>query len=150
MKNLLLLLMIAFTLVSCESKKSITDDISKLKIDRISLRNSVDSLNNSKDEKTAQISVLNEKIKELGIYASGKTPKYILTLHLKQTHFSLSITKHIKDAANAIDFELPVDKDFYNSVEIGTNIVDEFRTGSLILSGSFGDWEMTVKGKNIK
>ena len=150
MKNLLLLLMIAFTLVSCESKKSITDDISKLKIDRISLRNSVDSLNNTKDEKTAQISVLNEKIKELGIYASGKTPKYILTLHLKQTHFSLSITKHIKDAANAIDFELPVDKDFYNSVEIGTNIVDEFRTGSLILSGSFGDWEMTVKGKNIK
>lgn len=51
---------------------------------------------------------------------------------------------------NAIDFEIPVDKDFYNSVSIGTDIVDEFRTGSFVLKGSFGSWEMSVKGKEIR
>ncbi len=77
-------------------------------------------------------------------------PKYILKLHLKQTHFSLSISKHIKDAMNAMDFEMPVDKEFYESVSIGTDIVNNFRVGSCILYGSFGDWKMTVKGKEMR
>lgn len=79
-----------------------------------------------------------------------KPLKYILKIRLKQAHFSLSIKKHIKDAVNAIDFEIPVDKEFYNSVSKGTEIIDDFRFGSLVLSGSFGDWEMTVKDKEIR
>lgn len=82
--------------------------------------------------------------------AQGRTPKYILKLHLKQSHFSLSIKKHIADAVNAIDFEMPVDKEFYDSVKVGSEIVDEFRAGSFFLKGSFGDWEMTVKDKEIR
>ena len=81
---------------------------------------------------------------------SGKPPKYILKLRLKQAHFSLSIKKHIKDAVNAIDFEMPVDKEFYDSVSNGTEIIDKFRFGSFVLGGSFGDWEMTVKGKEVR
>ena len=81
---------------------------------------------------------------------AGKPPKYILKLRLKQAHFSLSISKHIKDAVNAIDFEMPVDKEFYDSVSKGTEIIDKFRFGSFVLGGSFGDWEMTVKGKEVR
>lgn len=81
---------------------------------------------------------------------SSKSPKYILKLRLKQSHFSLSIKKHIKDAVNAIDFEMPVDKEFYDSVSEGTEIIDKFRFGSFVLGGSFGDWEMTVKGKEVR
>lgn len=135
--------------VSCETQNSINSDITKLKAERKELTNQVDSLNVNILNLNSDILSLSEKFKELTIYEE-RTPKYILKLHLKQSHFSLSITKHIKDAANAIDFELPVDKDFYDSVKVGTNIVDEFRTGSFILSGSFGDWEMTVKGKEIR
>lgn len=83
----------------------------------------------------------------------GKTPiktKYILKLRLKQSHFSLSIKKHIKDATNAIEFEIPVDKEYFDSVKEGDAIVDNFRFGSFVLYGSFGDWEMTVKEKIVK
>ena len=74
----------------------------------------------------------------------GKLDYEIIDLHLRQTHISLSISKHIKDAVNAIDFELPVDKEFYDKVKIGSEIVDEFRMGSLVLSGSFRSCDIFI------
>ena len=50
---------------------------------------------------------------------------------------------------NAIEFELPVDREFYHSVSQNQSIVDEFRHGSMILRGSFGSWKMTVINKRI-
>lgn len=94
--------------------------------------------------------LLVEQLNALKNGDSAKAPKYILKLRLKQAHFSLSIKKHIKDAVNAIDFEMPVDKEFYDSVSEGTEIIDKFRFGSFVLGGSFGDWEMTVKGKEVR
>ena len=94
--------------------------------------------------------LLVEQLNALKAGGSSKAPKYILKLRLKQAHFSLSIRKHIKDAVNAIDFEMPVDKEFYDSVSEGTEIIDKFRFGSFVLGGSFGDWEMTVKGKEVR
>ena len=99
-----------------------------------------------KKENTA----LTAQVQSLKTGGTTKGPKYILKIRLKQSHFSLSIKKHIKDAVNAIEFELPVDKEFYDSVSEGTELVDKFRFGSLILTGSFGDWEMKVKNKEIR
>lgn len=93
---------------------------------------------------------LNAQIDSLKAGAQTQSVKYILKLLLKQAHFSSSIKKYIKDAVNSIDFEMPVDKEFYDSVKVGTEIIDDFRFGSLVLSGSFGDWEMTVKEKIIR
>ncbi|WP_428656418.1 hypothetical protein [Runella sp.] len=93
---------------------------------------------------------LKAQVQELTATQSEKKLKYILKIRLKQANFSLSIKKHIKNAINAVDFELPVDKDFYDSVSEGTEIVDKFRFGSFVLYGSFGDWEMTVKDKQIR
>lgn len=146
--ELIALIIVMFT--SCESKEKVQSDINNLRAQRTSLQEEVRGLSSSKDYKEVEISKLNEKLKELKIYESGKTPKYILKIHLKQSHISLSISKHLKDALNAIDFELPVDKDFYNSVSAGTQIVNEFRTGSLVLYGSFGSWEMSVTNKEIR
>jgi len=87
---------------------------------------------------------------QLDLLNAAKKPKYILKLKLKQASFSLSVKKHIRNAINAIEFELPVDKDFYDSVSEGTEIVDKFRFGSLVLYGTLGDWEMTVRGKEIR
>ncbi len=141
-------------LSSCENKQKIKDQldisISHLEQERNSVSQEIYSINSEISSKRDELTKLNEQLKEAHILTSGKTPKYILKIHLKQSHFSLSIAKHVKDAMNAIDFELPVDKDFYNSVTEGTKIQDRFRWGSLILSGSLGDWNMTVKGKEIR
>lgn len=94
--------------------------------------------------------LLTAQVKALKEGGTAKSPKYFLKLRLKQSHFSLSIKKHIKDAVNSIEFELPVDKEFYDSVSEGTEIIDKFRFGSFVLYGSLGDWEMTVKGKEVR
>ena len=140
----------AALLMSCESKQEVQGDIDQLRKQRENLQTEITGFNYSITSKTEEVAALNEKLKELKLIESGKIPKYVLKLHLKQSHFSLSIKKHIKDAMNALDFEMPVDKEFYNSVSIGTQIVDNFRVGSLILYGSIGDWEMSVKGKEIR
>ena len=90
------------------------------------------------------------QVRALKSGSSTKPIKYILKIRLKQANFTLNIKKHIQNAVNSIDFEIPVDKEFYDSVSKGTEIIDDFRFGSLILSGSFGDWEMTVKDKEIR
>ena len=105
-----------------------------------------EELENLKKENAA----LAAQVKALKEGANAKGPKYMLKLRLKQSHLSLSIKKHIKDAVNAVEFELPVDQEFYDSVSEGTEIIDKFRFGSMVLYGTLGDWEMTVKQKYIK
>lgn len=145
-----LYVMLAVVLSSCESQQDVQNDIERLKNERITVQQEVQNLSNSKSHKQKEIVLLDEKLKELKIYNSGRTPHYILKIRLKQSRVSLDIGKHIKDGMNAIEFELPVDKDFYNSVSVGTKITDEFRTGSFILNGSFSSWDMTVKGKVVR
>lgn len=76
--------------------------------------------------------------------------KYVVTFEIKQSHFSLDITKHIKDAMNAIEIEIPVDKEYYDNVDVGDTINNDFRVGSMVMKGSFGSWDVTVKGKDIR
>jgi hypothetical protein len=90
---------------------------------------------------------------QLSDVQNGKIPlktKYILKLRLRQSNISLSLKKHLRNYTNSIEFEIPVDKEYFDSVEKGGEIFDKFRFGSLVLYGSFGDWEMTVKEKIIK
>ena len=77
------------------------------------------------------------------------TAKYIITFSIKQTHVTLSISEHIKDAMNECTIEIPVDKEYYDSVSVGDVISEEFRAGSLIIHGSFGNWKVTVVNKEI-
>lgn len=142
--------MLAVVLSSCESQQDVQNDIERLKNERTTIQQEVQNLSNSKSNKQKEIALLDEKLKELKIYNSGRTPHYILKIRLKQSRVSLDIGKHMKDAMNAIEFELPVDKDFYNSVSVGTKITNEFRTGSFILNGSFSSWDMTVKAKVVR
>jgi cell division protein FtsB len=149
-KTITLYVMLTVVLFSCENQQDIQSDIERLKNKRTTIQKEVQNLSNSKLNKQKEIDLLDEKLKELRIYNSGRTPQYILKIRLKQSRVSLDIGKHIKDGMNTIEFELPVDKDFYNSVSVGTEITDEFRTGSFILNGSFSSWNMTVKGKVVR
>lgn len=76
--------------------------------------------------------------------------KYVVTFEIKQSHFSLDVTKHIKDAMNAIEIEIPVDKEYYDNVDVGDTINNDFRVGSMVMKGSFGSWNVTIKDKDIR
>ena len=70
---------------------------------------------------------------------------YYVQVRLKQSHFSLDLGTHIKDAANAVDFALPTAKARYEQLHKGEDLVDAFRAASFWISGSVGDTRMTVR-----
>lgn len=109
-------------------------EISELQTEKQSLETEIAELSN----------VVIEKKEENG------TAKYVLTLEIKQSHFSLDISEHLKDSMNAIEIQIPVDKEYYDSVEVGQNIADEFRMGSLVFKGTFGNFKVTVTGKEVQ
>jgi hypothetical protein len=80
---------------------------------------------------------------------SAFAERYILKFELKQVRLSLNPLSHVRDKINTIEFELPVDKEFYDSIDVGDLIIDRFRAGSFILRGSFSNWRMSVINKRI-
>lgn len=140
-KRLLLILLVVVLFTGC-SKKDINDKIIKEQEHQIvKLNSEIKSL--KKQKKDISKIVVQEK-QEKGV------AKYIVTINIKQSHFALDIENNIKDELNDIDIEIPVDKEFYDKVTIGTVLDDSFRMGSLILKGSFGKWNITVSDKEIR
>lgn len=148
MKKLQIIVLLLCTILASCTKQT-QQEIQTLKTEKVELQNQTEILNARINLLKSTKSKLEEEVKVLNIYKEGKKPKYILKLRLKQTHFTLDLEQHAKDALNTIEFEIPVDEDFYNKVSKGTDIVDEFRWGSLLLYGSFGDWDMQVMDKKI-
>ena len=139
---LLILLGISLNLVSCKSKEEKLDE----KIQQ--LENRVDELNLECSKLEDERKKLEQQVIE-GKIETG-TAKYILTIRIKQKHFSLDIDQHIKDKMNEITIQIAVDKDYYDSVSIGSTIADNFRIGSFICSSSIGNWDVTIIDKQIK
>lgn len=78
---------------------------------------------------------------------NGEGVRYLLEVEVKQSHFTLDLGQHLKDEMNAFTFIIPVDKKFYDSMSVGDTLANEFRQGSFLLYGSWGDWNLTVKEK---
>lgn len=149
--NILLLTIISFSIVSCENKESLNKELEQLRTERTALLSELNQLNSDVSINKQQIETQKSELDELGLLKKDNSNvKHIVKFKLKQSHVSLSISKHIKDAANAIEFEMPVDKEYYDKLKIGQNIVDEFRIGSAVLYGSFGSWKMTVLEKRME
>ena len=55
-----------------------------------------------------------------------------------------------KDDMNDVDIDIPVSKEFYDSVEVGTVLDDSFRMGSFIMSGSYGSWDISISDKRVE
>ena len=130
-----LIAIIAITLSGCSKTKTVTnEDNAKIESEIAQLEAERDRL----DEET-----LNTK-------NDNGLAKYVITFNIKQSHFSLDLGEHLKDAMNDISIEIPVDKEYYDSVEVGDVIDDSFRMGSFIWKGSFGNWKVTVESKDIR
>ena len=80
----------------------------------------------------------------------GKVTVHYLTIEFKQTSFTLSISQHIKDAANAFSITLPTTEKFYNSVKVGDELGSKFKGASFVLSGHIGSRKVVVKDKFTK
>ena len=130
-----LIVMIAVTLSGCSKTETITnEDVAKLEFEIAQLEAERDRLNEE---------ILNTKI-------DNGLAKYVITFNIKQTHFTLDLGEHLKDTMNDISIEIPVDKEYYDNVEVGDVIDDSFRMGSFIWKGSFGNWKITVESKDIR
>lgn len=156
-------LLTTLVLSSCEDT-ILRNEIDRMKNEKTVLQNDIEQkkkeLNIIHQEKKTLVEQRNSYQKEvtqlekthkyMRILTSGRSPQYILKIRLRQSRMSLDLTKHIKDDMNKIEFEIPVDKEFYDSVQEGTVITKQFRTGSFILNGTWSDWKMTVKEKSIR
>ena len=132
---LVLIAMIAITLSGCSKTKTVTNE------DVATLESEITQLE-------AERARLNEEI--INTKIDNGLAKYVITFNIKQTHFTLDIGEHLKDSMNDISIEIPVDKEYYDSVEVGDVIDDSFRMGSFIWKGSFGNWKVTVESKDIR
>ena len=130
-----LIVIIAIALSGCSKTETVTnEDVAKLESEIAQLEAERDRLNEE---------ILDTKI-------DNNLAKYVIAFNIKQTHFTLDIGEHLKDAMNDISIETPVDKEYYDSVEVGDTIDDSFRVGSFIWKGSFGNWKVTVESKDIR
>lgn len=77
-------------------------------------------------------------------------PNYIVTFEIGQQHVTLDLGDLLKDEINKTELEVMVSKEYYDSVDIGTVVNDDFRVGSLALKGSFGTWNIEVIDKRIE
>ena len=103
---------------------------------------------------SASISQLETDVRDLrtekNILQNGRTPKYIVKFQIKQGTFTLDPWEHIKNSMNAIEVEIPVDRDYYNALKINQDLTDAFKWGSLIMDGDFSNLHMRVVGKRIE
>jgi len=141
-KRILTTLLLIVIIISGCSKSEMNDaEIIKQELRIKELDSVITELENTKAELESIIPVIKE---EKGV------AKYIVKINIKQSHFTLDLNEMLKDELNDITIEIPVDKEFYDSVEIGTVLDDTFRLGSLLLKGSIGSCDVTITEKAIK
>ena len=119
----------------------------KLNANIAELESKKSQLESEVSELEAQKNALKEEIVDIKV--ENGTAKYVVTFKIKQKHYNLSLEDALKDEMNAITIQIPVDKEYYDSVKVGDTIADDFRVGSLVLTGSYGSWNITVEDKEI-
>lgn len=124
-----------------EDDKKYIETIKQLKQEQSDLNAQISNKNN-------ELANINQQIIQQNKVLDG-TAKYIMKIKISQSHLTLSISEHLKDAMNDIDIYIEVSKEFYNRYNVGDTIADDFRVGSMIFKGSFGNWKVKVSDKQI-
>lgn len=79
--------------------------------------------------------------------AASKTI-YIVKIKIHQTTYTLDIEEHIKNKINDVEFEIPVDKEYYDKCSVGQKVSDTgLKIGSLIFNGDFSKLKIKIVGK---
>ena len=76
---------------------------------------------------------------------------YVVKFKIHQTTYTLDLGEYIKNRMNDIEFEIPVDKAYYDRCKVGDLINDpKLKIGSLIMNGDFSALKIYISGKSIK
>lgn len=150
MKKILLIIVTALVMTSCytnEDKENLQKECRTLEMQKANLNQEVSGLRN---RKTNLYNEVNDLEKEKSALTNGREILYIVKFEIKQGTFTLDPFEHIKNSMNAIEVEIPVNKDYYNKLSVGQDITDAFKYGSLIMDGDFSTLHMRVKNKRIE
>ena len=143
MKKIFIILVFIVSLMSCESVERNIERAKEIS----ALQESVSNLNETKSalEKDVQ-----ELKKEISILSSGQSPKYFISIKIRQKTFTLSIVKHIKNKMNDVVIWVETSESFYKSVRIGQVISADVKSGSFWIDGDISKLEIKIEDKKIK
>jgi len=148
MKKYIFLVPLLFTLVACgQNPCNIQEDINSLINKKDSYSNQVSHYKTQKEALVNEVEKLKNNADVYNHISEGGEVEYFLEIEVKQSHFTLDLGVHLKDEMNAFNFHVPVSKQYYDTVNVGDKLAEEFRSGSFILYGSIGDWNLTIINK---
>ena len=76
---------------------------------------------------------------------------YIVKIKIHQTTYTLDLGEHIKNKINDIEFEIPVDKEYYDKCSVGQKVSDPgLKLGSLLMNGDFSKLKVKITGKRTE
>lgn len=90
-----------------------------------------------------------EQLKRRHEFWKEENKQYVVIIKIKEFHYSINPQQYIKDEMNAITIPIQVSKAFFDAVKEGDKLNDKLRIGSLMFSGNFGEWSITIKEKKV-
>ena len=130
-----------------EDQKRLAQECKALEVQKTQLQQTITTLKERQANLSTQVHDLTVQKNSI---QTGREIKYIVKFKIKQGTFTLDIFEHAKNEMNSIEIEIPVNKDYYNSLSIGQDLTDSFKWGSLIMDGDFSTLHMKVIGKRIE
>ena len=119
-----------------------------LEKERKKLELDINSNRNINEQLKRQHNALNEQIKANKLALAVSTTVYIVRIKIHQTTYSLSVSEHIKNKMNDVEFEIPVDKEYYDNCYIDQTVTDPgLKIGSLLRDGDFSKLKVKITGK---
>ena len=120
MKKLLFVLMTAFMLLSCESNER----NNMLREQRHEIEKQIVKLRNMCDAKERLLDSLDVELQERHIALEGRSPQYNIRYRVHFSNLDSALRSGLRDVQN-IEFEIPVSRYYYKSINIGKEIIDE-------------------------
>jgi hypothetical protein len=120
----------------------------RLMNERKQIESDIFSFRNINENLKRQNNVLNEQINKNKFALDVSKNIYIVKIKIHQTTYSLDLGEYIKNKINDIEFEIPVDKAYYDKCSIGQKITDPgLKIGSLIMDGDFSKLNIIIINK---
>ena len=120
----------------------------RLMKERKQLEVEVNGNRNINEQLKRQHKALVEQINKDKFILAVSNTIYIVKIKIHQTTYTLDLEEHIKNKINDIEFEIPVDKAYYDKCAIGQKVSDPgLKLGSLLMNGDFSKLKVKIIGK---
>jgi hypothetical protein len=120
----------------------------RLMKERKQLEVEVNGNRNINEQLKLQHKTLIEQINKDKFALAASNTIYIVKIKIHQTTYTLDLEEHIKNKINDIEFEIPVDKSYYDNCSIGQKVSDPgLKLGSLLVDGDFSKLNVKITGK---